>query len=412
MELKQWHGFCLCPLGGACPPDAAPADAPFSPLVFLVRRDPLRSRGLFAVTVLDEVFEAETAGVLLPPVQRLTPAEPLREFVAANGACVLNTAFSAAFSVLERWHRKRTQPLRVTLVGLGDVGGTLLLALKLLGRELGELRIYDPNAAQCRRYELELNQVLPLDHPLPPVTVCTEDTLFDCDLLLFTASRGVPPVGSGVADVRLASPALLRTALAENTFGRNVTDTVSELAGANGAVLAINGDFYGSRKSGWCLRNGVLYRDTAASSATELLLVDASGDFSIADDRTMTAGDADGLWQIFSFGPALVTDGEVSVADGDEVARSMASNPRTAIGQIGPLHYAFVVTDGRTEESAGLSLVQLADLMLDIGCETAYNLDGGGSSTMVFQGEVVNNPTTNGRTITEREVSDIVYIGL
>ena len=98
MELKQWHGFCLCPLGGACPPDAAPADAPFSPLVFLVRRDPLRSRGLFAVTVLDEVFEAETAGVLLPPVQRPTPAEPLREFVAANGACVLNTAFSAAFS--------------------------------------------------------------------------------------------------------------------------------------------------------------------------------------------------------------------------------------------------------------------------------------------------------------------------
>ena len=130
MELKQWHGFCLCPLGGACPPDAVPADAPFSPLVFLVRRDPLRSRGLFAVTVLDEVFEAETAGVLLPPAQGTTPAEPLREFVAANGACVLNTAFSAAFSVLERWHRKRTQPLRVTLVGLGDVGGTLLLALK------------------------------------------------------------------------------------------------------------------------------------------------------------------------------------------------------------------------------------------------------------------------------------------
>ena len=84
MELKQWHGFCLCPLGGAYPPDAVPADAPFSPLVFLVRRDPLRSRGLFAVTVLDEVFEAETAGVLLPPAQGTTPAEPLREFVAAS----------------------------------------------------------------------------------------------------------------------------------------------------------------------------------------------------------------------------------------------------------------------------------------------------------------------------------------
>lgn len=96
------------PAGGVCPPDAVPADAPFSPLVFLVRRDPLRSRGLFAVTVLDEVFEAETASVLLPPVQGPTPAEPLREFVAANGACVLNMAFSAAFSVLERWNRERT----------------------------------------------------------------------------------------------------------------------------------------------------------------------------------------------------------------------------------------------------------------------------------------------------------------
>ena len=191
-----------------------------------------------------------------------------------------------------------------------------------------------------------------------------------------------------------------------------MTDTVSELAGTNGAVLAVNGDFYGSRKSGWCLRNGVLYRDSMASAATELLLVDASGDFTVMDDRAMTAGNADGLWQIFSFGPALVTDGQVSVDADDEVARSMASNPRTAIGQVGPLHYAFVVTDGRTEESAGLSLMQLADLMREISCETAYNLDGGGSSTMVFQGEVVNNPTTNGRTITEREVSDIVYIGL
>ena len=98
MELKQWHGFCLCPLGGVCPPDAVPADAPFSPLVFLVRRDPLRSRGLFAVTVLDEVFEAETAGVLLPPAQGTTPAEPLREFVAANGACVLSAGTGSAHS--------------------------------------------------------------------------------------------------------------------------------------------------------------------------------------------------------------------------------------------------------------------------------------------------------------------------
>ena len=89
----------------------------------------------------------------------------------------------------------------------------------------------------------------------------------------------------------------------------------------------------------------------------------------------------------------------------------MASNPRTAIGMIEPLHYVFVVCDGRTGESEGLSLYELAQFMRALGVDTAYNLDGGGSSTMVFQGELINNPTTSGSSIKERSVSDIVYIG-
>ena len=88
----------------------------------------------------------------------------------------------------------------------------------------------------------------------------------------------------------------------------------------------------------------------------------------------------------------------------------MTSNPRTAIGEISPLHYVFVVSDGRTSESAGLSLYELATVMKDLGCEVAYNLDGGGSSTMYFNGQVINNPT-NGTSSGERSVSDIVYIG-
>ena len=93
----------------------------------------------------------------------------------------------------------------------------------------------------------------------------------------------------------------------------------------------------------------------------------------------------------------------------------MSSNPRTAIGIIeeedGSLHYIIVVSDGRTDESEGLTLYQLAEVMQQYGATTAYNLDGGGSSTLYFNGQVVNNPTTNGNTISERAVSDIVYIG-
>jgi exopolysaccharide biosynthesis protein len=70
-----------------------------------------------------------------------------------------------------------------------------------------------------------------------------------------------------------------------------------------------------------------------------------------------------------------------------------------------------VVSDGRTTESVGLSLLQLAEIMDQLGCEQAYNLDGGGSTTMYFNGEVINNPTSNGRKSKERSVSDIVYIG-
>ena len=87
----------------------------------------------------------------------------------------------------------------------------------------------------------------------------------------------------------------------------------------------------------------------------------------------------------------------------------MASNPRTAIGMLGENHFVLVVSDGRTAESEGLSLYQLAQFMQKLGVTTAYNLDGGGSSTMYFDGEVINNPTTTGN-IKERGVSDIVYI--
>ena len=118
----------------------------------------------------------------------------------------------------------------------------------------------------------------------------------------------------------------------------------------------------------------------------------------------------EGAVQIFSFGPGLVEDGEITVNEATEVDQAMRSNPRTAIGMIEPLHYLLVVSDGRTDESEGLTLMELAQVMQDLGCQTAYNLDGGGSSTMWFMGEVVNVPT-DWRSIRERSVSDIVYIG-
>jgi exopolysaccharide biosynthesis protein len=214
-----------------------------------------------------------------------------------------------------------------------------------------------------------------------------------------------------VADIQLSSPEYLKTAFAQNTYGKNVKAATSDIAEENDAVLAINGDFYGARNAGYVIRNGVLYRDTGAGNEDLVIYADGSMEIISEDDVSAEELLENGAWQVFSFGPALITDGTVSVSEGEEVGQAMASNPRTAIGILGEGHYVMVVSDGRSEESEGLTLYELAQFMDSLGVETAYNLDGGGSSTMVFNGELINHPTTSGNSVKERSVSDIVYIG-
>lgn len=216
-----------------------------------------------------------------------------------------------------------------------------------------------------------------------------------------------------IADVTVSDVSFLRAGLANGVFGRNIKETTSDIAKENNAIFAINGDFYGFRDSGPVIRNGVLYRSNKRSGSNDVLAVYNDGSFVTMKEENVDAQNLldSGVLQLFSFDPTLVDNGQISVSANQEVEQSMNSNPRTAIGMISPLHYVFVVSDGRTSESAGLSLAQLAAVMQDAGCQCAYNLDGGGSSTMWFMGDVVNNPTTNGNSISERKVSDIVYIG-
>lgn len=207
MMYKAWQGFCLCGEAEHMPPEGEAVSAPFSPLVFLVRRDPLTSRGYFAISRIEELWEEEGVACLRSweGEQNKDVPEDLAALVRTDGAGVLNVSFGRAFSWLLAQKAPKRSGFRVTLVGLGDVGGTVLTGLKLLGKEIEEVAVYDPNQAQCARYEMELNQVLSLDgSPMPRVTICPEEALFQCDLFAFTASRGVPGLESGVKDVRMA----------------------------------------------------------------------------------------------------------------------------------------------------------------------------------------------------------------
>lgn len=217
-----------------------------------------------------------------------------------------------------------------------------------------------------------------------------------------------------VADVTLKNSASLQSAFADNKFGRNIIENTSDIASANNAIFAINGDYYGFRSDGIIIRNGTLYRDEPARMALALL---ADGSMKSYDETETDSASllSEGVTNTLSFGPVLIQNGEVT-ANFDHVKidtnfgnRSIQNaNPRTGIGMIAPNHYVFVVVDGRKPGySRGMTLDEFAQVFADLGCTEAYNLDGGGSSTMYFMGRVVNNPLGKNR---ERGVSDILYV--
>jgi len=228
-------------------------------------------------------------------------------------------------------------------------------------------------------------------------------------------------VGSGsnqityfVADVVLDDPTALRSAFATNAFGTNIVEYTSDIADDVGALIAINADSYGFRDTGILIRNGVVYRDDGARTG---LAIYRDGTMEIYDETTTTAEELleAGVWNTLSFGPALVDGGEIVQGIEDvEVDRYIGkrsiqgAQPRTGIGMIEPGHYVLVVVDGRSPGySRGMTMTEFAQLFQDLGCTVAYNLDGGGSATIYFNGEVVDDPLGHGH---ERGTSDILYI--
>lgn len=308
-------------------------------------------------------------------------------------SCLLAVLFAAYVLMdtflISRSYQTAAEP---NLAGFSSEAGQSLLSQSALSAQGGE----EENSAEAQQLPTDDENLVYSDENIAVALRTYRE--YDTDIY--------------VAEVWLSSAQYLKTAFADNSYGKNVTAKTSEIAAQSGAILAINGDYYGARESGYVIRNGVVYRDYG-SSGTDILCVYADGSFAITNSGESSAQELvdSGVWQAFSFGPGLVENGAISVDENTEVGKAMASNPRTAIGQISELHYVFVVSDGRTEQSEGLSLYQLASFLQRLGVETAYNLDGGGSSTMVLLGEVINKPTTGGSRTKERSVSDIVYIG-
>ncbi len=207
-----------------------------------------------------------------------------------------------------------------------------------------------------------------------------------------------------VADVQVSSLTYFKTALAKDKYGINIKDDPMDMVEDNDAILAITGDNYSNNQSGIVVRNGILYRDTGNDADVCVLFVDGSMKTYSSDEFDAEEVWAEGVWQAWCFGPSLLDENGNILSNFTSTTYLSDKHPRVALGYVEPGHYVFMVVDGRDEGySCGVTLSELATLMYLENCVTAYNLDGGGSASMIFDGEFLNKAT-------DREISDIIYV--
>lgn len=192
----------------------------------------------------------------------------------------------------------------------------------------------------------------------------------------------------------------------------HIRDYAVSIAMKNKAVFAVNGDYWNEYTNEWIgiiIREGEVYKEEFIS---DMMAFYNDGTFSCYDieSRPITLEElqAAGVQNTMSFGPALLIDGQYGNIDNHFLA---GVNPRTAIGMIEPNHFVVVCCDGRTELNRGLRLEQLADIFSQLGCTEAYNLDGGQSTSIVFMGESLNDPSQYSDHGTLRTMPDILFIG-
>ncbi len=209
-----------------------------------------------------------------------------------------------------------------------------------------------------------------------------------------------------IAHITIADASQLRTAMA-GKFGSTRDIPGAKLAKRYNAVFAVNGDYFNFDSTGYIVRQGVLYRDNP-QEGSDVLLIDDHGDFHIVQDATSEkiAAFEGTIVNSFSFGPALVVNGKAQDITSNKHIASDIPTQRMVVAQTGPLSYLCVATEGpENANSVGLTLAEIAALMEKLGCETAYNMDGGSSSTMVLNNDKINALSTH----KVRAIWDILY---
>lgn len=201
-----------------------------------------------------------------------------------------------------------------------------------------------------------------------------------------------------VADIHVAHLENFKTAFAGDSYRNWAAESVLSAAKRHGAILCMNGDYADAQYTGLLVRNGELYLSEQTKNDICVMYYDGSVETFGPTDYTAEDIIARSPYQVWKFGPALLD------AEGQPLTRFNTSNeiswenPRSGFGYFEPGHYCFILVDGRQNGySRGLEIDRFAQLFADLGCRAAYNMDGGRSSVMSFNGAVYNRPYLSGR---------------
>lgn len=211
-----------------------------------------------------------------------------------------------------------------------------------------------------------------------------------------------------VADIYLGDITCLQTAFARDTYGVGYSEKLSDMSARMQSVLSVNGDSYSNNRhqdNGTIIRNGVIYRNRKTDMETCVLNWDGTMDIYAPGEINLQMLVDRGAYQSWIFGPSLLDENGKAKSNFQTWDYIRESHPRTAIGYYEPGHYCLLLVDGRQSSTRGMFLDEMAKVFEDLGCTSAYNLDGGHCSFMTFRNTVASHPYKP-----EHEVSDGIFI--
>lgn len=366
-----------------------------------------------------------TMGMVVLVLWVLDRYNPMMNFVFNRySKTVLFTFFLAAWlgGAVTFWREKEKKWWLMVLVDVVAAALVLLGIYSLMTRPValkGQMEAYGAGIEQGTGKISGSSQVLTgqkLPEQLPEPVISGAQTTFlqeyQDETVKVRLDQVVKDHGSYknvfyIAQIAVTDITRLHTELAGQTYGQNLYDTPEQIAADGKAILAINGDYYGGNDGGCVIRNGVLYRNEPAEGDVCVIYQDGRFECYPGQDFDGKKAMENGAWQAWTFGPMLL-DGNGGVIRDYHTSEYIKdhTHPRTAIGYISPGNYVFVVEDGRQEGySGGITLDEMAQVLMELGCKGGYNMDGGASAVMLWNGQKVNRPADGGR-----DLSDLITI--